>query len=205
MRRLILSIVAATAAIAVTVSAADWPQYLGPERNGIYRGPAIADTWPATGPKVVWRKTIGQGFAGPAVAGNRVLIFHRVKNEEVLESLDPATGMSQWRYAYPTTYRDDFGFDAGPRAVPVVANGVVYTYGAEGQLHAVDITNGQGLWHVDAMRKYQVPKNFFGAGGSPIVEGNRVIANIGGPEAGIVAFDAKTGRELWTTTKDGAS
>jgi len=205
MRRLILSIVAATAAIAVTVSAADWPQYLGPERNGIYRGPAIADTWPATGPKVVWRKTIGQGFAGPAVAGNRVLIFHRVKNEEVLESLDPATGMSQWRYAYPTTYRDDFGFDAGPRAVPVVAGGIVYTFGAEGQLHAVDLVKGTRLWSVDTMRRFNVAKGYFGAGGSPLVENGRVIANIGGEKAGIVAFDAKTGMELWTATQDAAS
>jgi outer membrane protein assembly factor BamB len=84
MRRLIFTL-AIIAAVAVTVTAADWPQYLGPDRNGVYKGPPIADTWGPSGPSVVWRKTIGQGFAGPAVAGNRVLIFHRVKNEEVLE------------------------------------------------------------------------------------------------------------------------
>jgi outer membrane protein assembly factor BamB len=204
MRRLI-SILAILAAVAVTLSAADWPQYLGPERNGVYKGPPIADTWGATGPKVVWRKTIGQGFAGPAVAGNRVLIFHRVKNEEVLESLDPATGTSQWRYAYPTTYRDDFGFDAGPRAVPVVADGVVYTFGAEGQLHAIDLLKGTRLWSVDTRTQFQVKKGWFGAGGSPLVENGRVIANIGGEKAGIVAFDAKKGTVLWTATQDGAS
>jgi outer membrane protein assembly factor BamB len=123
----------------------------------------------------------------------------------VVEAMNAGTGATEWRYDYPTTYRDDFGFDDGPRAVPVVAGGVVYTYGAEGQLHAVDVITGKGLWHLDAMRKYQVPKNFFGAGGSPVVEDGRVIANVGGLEAGIVAFDAKTGRELWTATKDGAS
>jgi outer membrane protein assembly factor BamB len=205
MRRLTVCILAIVAAIAATVTAADWPQYLGPDRNGVYRGPAIADTWGATGPRVVWRKTIGQGFAGPAVAGNRVLIFHRVKNEEVLESLDPATGMSQWRYAYPTTYRDDFGFDAGPRAVPVVVDGVVYTFGAEGQLHAVDLAKGTRLWSLDTMKRFNVAKGFFGAGGSPLVESGRVIANIGGEKAGIVAFDAKSGMVLWTATQDGAS
>jgi outer membrane protein assembly factor BamB len=205
MRRLLITILAVLAAVATTVAAADWPQYLGPERNGVYKGPPIADTWGATGPRVVWKKTIGQGFAGPAVAGNRVLVFHRVKNEEVLESLDPATGMSQWRYAYPTTYRDDFGFDAGPRAVPVVVDGVVYTFGAEGQLSAVDLAKGTRLWSVDTMKRFNVAKGYFGAGGSPLVENGHVIANIGGEKAGIVAFDAKTGMVQWTATQDAAS
>jgi outer membrane protein assembly factor BamB len=205
MRRLLITVLATLAAVATTVAAADWPQYLGPERNGIYRGPAIADTWGATGPRVVWRKTIGQGFAGPAVASNHVLVFHRVKNEEILESLDPATGMPQWRYAYPTTYHDDFGFDAGPRAVPVVANGIVYTFGAEGQLHAVDLAKGTRIWSVDTMKRFNVAKGFFGAAGSPLVEDGKVIANIGGEKAGIIAFDAKTGTVLWTATQDAAS
>jgi outer membrane protein assembly factor BamB len=154
---------------------------------------------------VVWRKAVGHGLSGPVVVGGRVILFHRQGNREVVEAMNAGTGATEWRYDYPTTYRDDFGFDDGPRAVPVIANDVVYTYGAEGQLHAFNVTNGRGLWHVEAMRKYQVPKNFFGAGGSPVVEGSRVIANVGGPDAGIVAFDAKTGGELWTATKDGAS
>ena len=204
MRRLILASFLAAVAVA-TLIAADWPQYLGPERNGVYQGPPIADTWGASGPRIVWRKTIGQGFAGPVVVGTRVLVFHRVKDEEVLESLDAATGATQWRYAYPTTYHDDFGFDAGPRAVPVVVNGVVYTFGAEGQLHAVDLAKGTGLWHEDTAKKFNVAKGYFGAGGSPVVEGGRVIANIGGAKAGIVAFDAKSGKVAWTATQDAAS
>jgi len=195
----------ALAATVVTQAASDWPQFLGPSRNGIYAGPALADTWGPNGPKVVWRKQVGQGFAGPAVVGNRVLLFHRVGNEEVLESLDAATGNSTWRYAYPTRYRDDFGFDEGPRAVPVVADGVIYTFGAEGQLHAVDLAKGTRLWSEDTMKRFGVPKGFFGAAGSPLVEGGRVIANVGGDKAGIVAFEAKTGKVLWTATDDDAS
>ena len=194
-----------TALAASTLAAADWPQYLGPERNGVYQGPPIASTFGAGGPRIAWRKTIGQGFAGPVVVGTRVLLFHRVKDEEVLESLDAATGMTQWRYAYPTAYQDDFGFDAGPRAVPVVANGVVYTFGAEGQLHAVDLVKGTALWHEDTAKKFNVAKGYFGAGGSPVVEAGRVIANIGGAKAGIVAFDAKSGKVAWTATQDAAS
>ena len=200
-----LHAVAAFAALSVLPPAQDWPQMLGPTRDGVYAGPPIADKWGPNGPRVVWRKTVGHGLSGPVVVGGRVILFQRVGNREVVEAMNAATGATEWRYDYPTSYRDDFGFDDGPRAVPVVAGGVVYTYGAEGQLHAVDVTNGQGLWHVDAMRKYHVPKNWFGAGGSPVVDGGRVIANVGGPDAGIAAFEAKTGRELWTATKDGAS
>ena len=199
------AVAVALAATVVTQAANDWPQYLGPSRNGVYAGPALADAWGANGPKAVWRKQVGQGFAGPAVVGNRVILFHRVGNEEVLESLDAATGDSVWRYAYPTRYRDDFGFDEGPRAVPVVADGVIYTFGAEGQLHAVDLAKGTRLWSEDTMKRFGVPKGFFGAAGSPLVEGGRVIANVGGDKAGIVAFEATTGKVLWAATDDDAS
>jgi outer membrane protein assembly factor BamB len=189
----------------VTVAAADWPQFLGPERNGVYRGPALAGAWGPGGPRVVWRTRVGEGFASPVVAGDRVILFHRAGNEEAVEALDAATGESLWRYAYPTAYRDDFGFDEGPRAAPVVADGTVYTFGAEGQLHAIDLARGSPLWSVDTMRRFSVPKGFFGAGGSPVVENGRVIANIGGGGAGIVAFDVKTGTVLWTATDHAAS
>jgi outer membrane protein assembly factor BamB len=198
-------VVAALAVTAVTRAATDWPQYLGPTRNGAYGGPPLSESWGSGGPKVVWRKQVGQGFAGPAVVGTRVILFHRVGSEEVLESLDVKTGNSVWRYAYRTTYRDDFGFDEGPRAVPVVADGVIYTFGAEGQLHAVDLAKGTRLWSEDTMKRFGVPKGFFGAAGSPLVEGGRVIANVGGEKAGVVAFEAKTGKVLWAATDDDAS
>ena len=81
-------------------AAADWPQFLGPERNGVYRGPALAETWPAQGPRVAWRKTVGQGFAAPVVVQNRLILFHRVGAQEVVEALDATTGASVWRYQY---------------------------------------------------------------------------------------------------------
>ncbi len=191
--------------LSMPLAASDWPQFLGPSRNGVYSGTSLNEKWPATGPRVVWRKQIGQGLSGPVVAGQRLILFHRVENREIVESLDAATGSPQWRHAYSTTYRDDFGFDEGPRAVPVVADGIVYTYGAEGKLHAVDLGTGKPLWNVDAMRQFEVEKGFFGAAGSPLVEGGSVIANVGGKNAGIVAFDTKTGKVIWTATTDAAS
>jgi outer membrane protein assembly factor BamB len=189
---------------AVTL-AQDWPQFLGPTRTGVYAGAPLNESWGPEGPKIAWRKTIGAGFAGPVVVQGRLLVFHRLANQEILDALDARTGMAQWRYAYPTAYRDDFGFDEGPRAVPVVADGVVYTFGAEGQLHAVDLAKGTRLWSVDTMQRFEVPKGFFGSAGSPLVEDGRVLANVGGPKAGIVAFDAKSGKVLWTAAAAGAS
>src|SRR5262245_55091780 len=111
MRHVRFAAVCVATVLALPLAAADWPQYPGPERNGVYRGPALSESWGASGPRVVWRKSVGAGFAGPAVAGGRLILFHRVGKEEVVESLDAATGAPQWRYAYPTAYRDDFGFD----------------------------------------------------------------------------------------------
>jgi outer membrane protein assembly factor BamB len=195
--------------VGAVLTAADWPQFLGPNRNGVYTGPPLADSWPASGPRVVWKKQVGAGFAGPAVAGTHVILFHRVGREEVVESLDSRTGETEWRFAYPTTYRDDFGFDEGPRAVPVVTNGRVYTFGAEGVLSSIDLLTGKAMWTVATAKRFDVPKGFFGQAGSPLVEDGRVLANIGGTDgarsAGIVAFSADTGAVLWTATDHEAS
>ncbi len=201
-----LQLALATAlAAGVSVAAGDWPQFLGPTRDGIYPGPALAENWGGAGPRVVWKKTVGQGLSGPVVSGGRVILFHRQDNREIVEAMEPSTGKTIWRYGYPTTYRDDFGFDEGPRAVPVIAGGIVYTFGAEGQLHAVSLDAGRRVWSLDAARRFEVPKGFFGAAGSPLVEDGRLIANIGGRTAGIVAFEAASGKVLWQATADPAS
>jgi len=179
---------------------ADWPQFFGPRRDGVYRGAGLAVRWGPDGPPLLWRKEVGAGFSGPVVAGGRVVLAHRILNREVVEAFDALTGESLWQYAYPTSYRDDFGFDEGPRAVPVIADGVVYTFGAQGRLSAVDFETGRPVWSVDTMAAFGVLKGFFGQGGSPLVEDGRVIANVGGPEAGVVAFDAASGEVLWRAT-----
>jgi outer membrane protein assembly factor BamB len=205
--RILAIVILATRAAALSAQSLpeEWPQFLGPTRNGVYRGPALTESWPASGPRVVWRLDVGQGFSGPVVAQGRLILFHRMNTREVVESLDANTGARQWRYDYPTAYRDDFGFDEGPRAAPVVADNVVYTFGAEGRLSAIALTTGKLLWSEETMTRFDVAKGFFGAAGAPIVEDGRVVANIGGKKGGVVAFDAKTGRVLWTSTSDEAS
>lgn len=181
---------------------ADWPQLLGPARNGVHPAPAPAVSM--KGSKLVWKGSVGAGFSSPVVAAGKLILFHRAGDREVVEALDPATGNPIWKFEYATTYRDDFGFDEGPRGTPTVAGGRVYTFGAEGVLHAIDLNTGKMVWRVDTHSKFGVRKGFFGAAASPLV-GDAVYVNVGGPNnAGIVAFDKANGKVLWTATNDDA-
>src|SRR5262249_60420769 len=112
-------------------------------------------------------------------------------------ALDVMTAASFWRFDYATHYRDDFGFDEGPRATPTIAGGRVYTFGAEGMLHCLDFATGKKVWSVDTRRQFQVTKGFFGTAGAPLVDGGRVLMNIGGAAAGLAAFHAATRQTLW--------
>ena len=185
--------------------AEDWPQILGPARNGIYDGPPIVPSFPRTGPPQLWKRDVGAGFSGPAVVGGRLVLFHRVNAKETVEALDTLTGKTIWTLDYPTSYRDDFGFDEGPRAIPVVSGSRVFTHGADGMLTAIDFASGKRLWSVDTRQVFQAPKGFFGVASSPVVDGDRVLVNVGGKGAGVVAFDAASGKVLWQSSTDEAS
>ena len=186
--------------------AGDWPQFLGPTRNGVYAGADLAEVWPKEGPNIVWRKKVGQGFSGPAVSGGSLILFHRTGDKEAVECLESGSGKLLWRFDYSTGYRDDFGFDEGPRATPTIAQGEVFTFGAEGQLHCLDLQTGKKIWSVNTKAEFGAPKGFFGMVCSPLVEGNAVLLNIGGANgAGIVAFEQSTGKVRWKATDDEAS
>ena len=184
----------------------DWPQFLGPTRNGVYAGTPLASSWPKDGPPIVWQKKIGQGFGGPAVASGKLILFHRLGDRETVETFDAKTGAPLWKFDYPTGYQDDFGFDEGPRATPAIADGKVYVFGAEGALHCLELASGKKLWSVNTKEKFSAPKGFFGLACSPLIEGNHVLLNFGGVNgAGIVAFDKHTGALAWKATNDEAS
>lgn len=178
---------------------ADWPQFLGPTRNGV--SPETI-TWP---PAILWHKDIGEGFAAPVVANGKLILFYRSNGKEIVDCLDGASGAKVWSYDYPTTYRDDFGFDEGPRSAPSIADGAVFTFGAQGVLTAVEFATGKKRWIVDTNKQFGVKKGWFGAAGSPLVEAGKVLVHVGGQGAGIVAFDAKTGAVAWKSTNDEAS
>ena len=158
---------------------------------------------------MVWRKNIGQGFSGPAVAGHALILFHRLENQEVVQVLERSgSGESRWRFAYPTGYRDDFGFDEGPRATPCAGQGRVYTFGAEGHAaHAPVIRRtARRCCKSTPKMNFISPRAFLARAISPLIEGHAVLLNIGGPGgAGLVAFDTASGRVLWKTSDDAAS
>ena len=194
------------AALLPTVVAEDWPQLLGPRRDGTYEGGDLAKSWPEAGPKVLWEKEIGHGFSNPVVANDRVILFHRIGDEELVEAVEPDTGKPIWTFRYATTYRDGFGFDPGPRASPVVAGSQIYTFSPQGVLHCIRLSDGKKIWRVDTHQEFGADKGFFGAASTPVIDGSRLLVNVGGPDgAGIVAFDKDTGRVLWKVTDDEAS
>ncbi|HEU0010509.1 MAG TPA: PQQ-binding-like beta-propeller repeat protein [Verrucomicrobiae bacterium] len=189
-----------------SVAGADWPQLLGATRNGVYAAPDLADSWPKEGPSVLWQKKVGQGFSGPVVATGKLVLFHRQGDKEVVECLDASDGRPFWRFDYASAYKDDFGFDEGPRATPTIAKSNVFTFGAEGVLNCLDLATGKRVWSVDAKKAFRARKGFFGIACSPLVQGDALIINVGGSDgAGIVGFDHASGKVLWKTTDDEAS
>lgn len=205
MLRTCLCQISLLAGLAISLSAADWPQFLGPTRDGVYSGNDLAASWPKDGPRTVWKRKVGQGFSGPAVQEGKLILFHRIEDKEAIECLEAKSGQKVWEYSYPTKYRDDFGFDEGPRATPAIALGKVYTFGAEGVLSCLDLATGKRLWAVETQKRFHAEKGFFGMACSPLVADGKVLLGIGGAEgAGIVAFDAATGNPLWRATNDEA-
>jgi outer membrane protein assembly factor BamB len=185
--------------------AADWPQILGPNRDGRSTETKLNWDWKAKPPAVAWSKAIGHGWAGVPVAGGKAFLFHRVDDEDILEALDAATGERVWKFAYLAKYRDDFGFDDGPRSTPTVGKDAVCILGANGDLHAVELRTGAKRWHRNVLKEYGADKGFFGVASSPVIADGTVIVNIGGKGASLVAFDLASGKEAWKVGDDAAS
>jgi len=181
---------------------------LGPARNGIAAADEkLAQEWPAAGPAVLWRRDVGAGVAGVAVADGRAFLFHRVGNAEVLEALDAASGKPLWSDGHPTTFAPQVGGGNGPLCVPVVDAGRVITFGAQGVLICRDAATGKKLWQHATHREFAAQEGYFGAGSSPLVVDGKVLVNVGGTkqDAGLVAFDLATGATAWQKTSEPAS
>lgn len=206
MHKLIVSLIA----LSSLCSAADWPQFLGPTRNGLAGEgeKALPDKFDSE-PKAIWQKKLGSGFAGPAVVDGKVIVFHREGDEVLIESLYATDGSPQWKFSAPTDYQDSFGFDNGPRATPTVADGKVFAHGADGMLFALDFKTGKLLWKFDSKAETNSPQGFFGRACAPLVVGSHVILTTGGTHmgkpAGIVALEAATGNLVWQSVEDEAS
>ena len=193
------------AACLLGVAGADWPQFLGPERNSTSTEIGLLQAWSEKGPPVLWQKEVGEGFSAPVVAGKRLILFHRIGDEEIVECLDAGSGKPMWKRTNPTKYEDPLGKGDGPRSTPLVAGERVYTLSPSGLLQCLKLTDGARVWQRTLLDDYMIPPSFFGVGTSPILEGGRLIVNVGARDAGMVAFDKDNGKEVWKATSDGAS
>jgi outer membrane protein assembly factor BamB len=198
-------------AIAVTLScsqlvAGDWPQILGPHRDGKAEHEALAASWPSDGPQVIWQRDVGRGYAGVAVVGNACILFHREGAEAIVERLDADTGKPRWKKSFPTRYESGIAPDDGPRCTPIIDDDRVYVFGADGDLHALNLADGAVLWSKDLYREFGAPSGYFGAGSTPLLEDGLLFVNVGGKSGyGLVAIAAATGEVRWHKTDEQAS
>lgn len=182
----------------LTSHAEDWPRFLGPRANGISTETNLLEKWPTNGPPLVWEKAIGTGYSALSVRDGLLVLHHRVKDEEVIEAFDAATGQPKWRHGYPSQFVDPYGYNNGPRCTPLLTSNRCYTFGAEGRLVCADLKTGKLVWERDTAKDWTVPPAFFGVGSTPVLESNRLFVMVGGqPNSGMVAFDADTGKTVW--------
>ncbi len=188
--------------LAIGAVTEDWPWFLGPRRDAISSEQPIEKDWAESGPRLVWRWKTGEGYASPSVRGDRLVFFHRVGDEEILECLDAETGQRFWRHAYRCEYEDDFGFSAGPKCSPLLEEDLGWTLGIQGVLTAFHLPSGTILWQRRLLEEFSIPKGFFGVGTHPLLWGNELIISLGVPEGpSVVGFDKRTGRLLWGAGK----
>lgn len=198
--------------VSAALHAEDWPQWLGPQRDGVWRETGIVDAFPTGGPKVLWRTKISSGYTGPAIANGKVYLMDRqvaeksaapgnafsrgiIPGTERVLCLDAATGTQIWEHRYDCTYT--MSYSTGPRCTPVVSDGKVWTLGAEGNLFCLDAANGKVLWSHDFKTEFDAKTPMWGFSGHPLLDGNRLICLCGGPGSVAVAFEKDTGKELW--------
>ncbi|MDA1163078.1 MAG: PQQ-binding-like beta-propeller repeat protein [Planctomycetota bacterium] len=181
----------------------DWKTFLGPTYNGFSTETKLIRTFPANGPQVVWELETGDGYASPSIQGEHLVYVHRVRDEVVIECLHPRTGDRYWEHRYATSYADRYGYSNGPRASPVIAGQRVYLLGVEGELICLELPTGRVIWQRNINKDFDVVQDFFGTVGTPLLQGDNLIINVGGKNGPCVAaFHKLTGKLVWTAGKN---
>ena len=184
----------------------DWPQWRGPQRDGVWRETGVVDSIPESGLPIRWRARVLNGWSGPAVAAGRVYITdHNYKSSPEVERVlcfDANTGKQLWLHEYACPY-GNMEYGNGPRATPTVHAGRVYTLGTLGHLYCLDAETGAVLWKKDPVQDLNAQGPRYGVSASPLIEGEVVIVSVGArPEGTAVALDWKTGAERWRALDD---
>ncbi|QEG42452.1 PQQ-binding-like beta-propeller repeat protein [Roseimaritima ulvae] len=199
------------AVVAVDTVADDWPQWMGPTRDGVYREAGVIDAIPEDGLPVKWRVPVAAGYSGPAVAGNRVFLTDYVKQsgqsfndpgkratlqgQERVHCFDARTGETLWQHAYDRPY--SISYPNGPRCTPTVDGDRVYSLGAEGDLLCLNVEDGEVIWQRNFVNDFGITVPIWGLSSHPLVDGELLICLVGGPGQTVVAFDKMTGEVRW--------
>ena len=182
--------------------ASDWPQWRGPDRNGISHETGILKEWSDGVPQVLWRVSLGEGFSGISVADGRVYTMFSEGEDEFVICLDASNGEEIWRFRSDSTYYESEGGN-GPRATPTIDGEFLFTVSAQRKFYALNSANGEKIWSYDLIRDFNSYMPRWGFSSSPLVEGNMLLVEVGGSNGKfIVAFDKTNGDVLWSSHTD---
>jgi outer membrane protein assembly factor BamB len=199
MRR--ISLVGVWISLAGAVLSAQWPQWRGPNRDGVVAAANVPAAWPAK-PTLQWTQKVGEGYSTPVVADGRIYVHSRQDPDEVVTAMDLTTGKPLWTARYPSSFNKNKyanEMSKGPFSTPLVANGIVYTLGTSAVLSAFDARSGAIKWRKDWSKEIDTSKLFTGTAMSPIVDGKLLIVHVGDDTDGAFrAFDAASGAEKWS-------
>ncbi len=180
--------------------AADWPQFLGPERNNRSNETGLLSRWPEGGPPRLWEAPVGKGFSGIAVVGSRAYTMFNRTPHVVLACFDIATGKEHWARPVEPEYKNNKVVENwGPRATPTIDDGRVYAYGPPGVLLVVDAESGAPIYRRELLREFGGKTSEWGLACSPLIEGDRLYLTVGGPGGAFCCLDKNNGRVLWKT------
>ena len=177
----------------------DWAQWGGPHRNFTSETKGLATNWPATGPRRIWQRALGEGYSAIAVERGMLFTMYRKGDNEVVIALDAATGKTVWEYSYaaPFTQEYDMSQGAGPHATPLVTGNFVFASGATGKLHCLDKKTGKVLWSHDLINEFHGTVRVNGYSCSPLAYKDKVVMMVGGSASALVAFNQKDGSVAW--------
>jgi outer membrane protein assembly factor BamB len=179
----------------------DWPNWRGPDHNGVSKETGWLSTWPAEGPKQLWKTSVGAGFSSIVVANGRAYTMGNRDNTDIVYALDAESGRVLWRHSYPADL-EAYLYEGGPNATPTVEGKVLYTVGRRGQLFCLDTESGKEIWSKNLVKEFALnepPRDWWGITGSPLVEGELLIINAG---TFGVAVAKKSGKPVWSSGKE---
>ncbi len=187
-----------------TSFAEDWPQWRGPNRDGVSREKKWSAQWPTSGPVRVWRADIGVGYGSMSVVNGKTFVMGNTGDTDQVYCFDAKTGREIWKHSYPCKAQDPNGYP-GPRGTPTVDGKLVYTVSREGHLFCLDAASGKVVWQKSYQTDYKAKLPVWGFSTSPLVVKDLLVVETGGAGASVVAFNKKTGKEVWKAGDEPAS